>query len=677
MSKTPCLAACCGTIALIVGSSAFAQRGAIPLIDREVLFGNPDRASVQISPDGRQLAWLGPKEGVLNVWVAPVNDIDAAQCVTNDTYRGIRNYTWAFNNSHIVYLQDTGGDENFLAYSVNLSSNETQPLTPFEGSRVSIQQTSWKYPDEMILAINKRNPAIFDLYRANVVTGELKLIRENPDEMSFTSWITDEDFNVRLAQKFSMDGGNEWYTVNEDGSTELWQKVSMEDTLTTGWGGFDKTGSVLYGIDSRDRDTGAATATNLKTGKTTILASDPRADAGGFVSHPTENTVQAISFTYDRVKWTILDDAISDDFAYLRTVADGDFNITSRSIDDKTWTLAYVLDSGPVEYYLYDNEHNKAKFLFTNRTKLENLPLAKMHPTIIKSRDGLNLVGYYTLPVQTDTDEDGIPDEPLATVLFVHGGPWARDSWGYNPYHQWLANRGYAVLSVNYRGSTGFGKNFINAGNHEWAAKMHNDLLDAVDWAIGKGIADETRIGIMGGSYGGYATLVGVTFTPDKFACGVDIVGPSNIITLLNTIPPYWKPAMELFKRRVGDHTTEEGREFLMSRSPISRVDQIKKPLLIGQGANDPRVNQDESDQIVKAMRKKNIPVTYVLFPDEGHGFARPENRMAFNAVTEGFLAQHLGGRYQPIDDDFNGSTVTIPEGANQVPGVTDALNGR
>jgi dipeptidyl aminopeptidase/acylaminoacyl peptidase len=295
-----------------------------------------------------------------------------------------------------------------------------------------------------------------------------------------------------------------------------------------------------------------------------------------------------------------------------------------------------------------------------------------MRPVVIPARDGLKLVSYLTLPPEVDEDR---PPRPLPMVLDVHGGPWARDEWGFNAVHQWLANRGYAVLSVNFRGSTGFGKEFTNAGNREWAGKMHDDLLDAVDWAVEQKIADRGRVAILGGSYGGYATLVGLTFSPDVFACGVDIVGPSNILTLLSTIPPYWQPMVQMFKDRVGDFTTHEGKTFLEERSPLSRVDRIARPLLIGQGANDPRVKQAESDQIVRLMRQKEIPVTYVLYPDEGHGFARPENRLSFNAVVEAFLAQHLGGRYEPVGDDFAGSSISVPTGADGVPGLSEALS--
>ncbi len=416
------------------------------------------------------------------------------------------------------------------------------------------------------------------------------------------------------------------------------------------------------------------TALDLTTGTTAILAEDPRADVAGAMVHPTEETIQAVSFTYARTEWKVLDPAIRGDLDYLKTVAAGDILVTSRTLDDRLWTVAFLLDNGPARSYLYDRAKKQATFLFTNRRALEGLSLARMYPRVITSRDGLSLVSYLTLPPEADRRGDGRPDRPLPLVLLVHGGPWARASWGLDPEHQWLANRGYAVLSVNFRGSTGFGKAFINAATKQWAGKMHEDLLDAVDWAVRERIAQRDKVCIMGGSYGGYATLVGLTFTPEAFACGVDIVGPSNLITLLNTIPPYWEPGMAMFTTRVGDHRTEDGRKLLASRSPLTFVDRIQRPLLIGQGANDPRVKQSEADQVVAAMQKKSIPVTYVLYPDEGHGFARPENSLSFNAVVEAFLSQYLGGRYEPVGNDFKGSTITVPTGAGGVPGLEAAL---
>ncbi|MFI4873482.1 MAG: S9 family peptidase [Phycisphaerales bacterium JB061] len=675
------LAAICG---LSIGfttqaSSTSIEPGAksardVEVISREVLFGNPERASFQASPDGKTLSWLAPKDGVLNVYVAPIDDIDNAKAVTNDDYRGIRQYFWAENGTHIIYMQDTGGDENFHAYSVNLETGERLELTPFEGARAQIQQTSKLFPNHILVSVNNRNPQLFDIYKVDVTSGERELVFENEGYLGFN---TDDQFNVRFAARYEADGSVSYFEV--DGSEvkeDVYLNVPSADALTTQIVGFNTEGDKLYIIDSRTGNTAALFVKDMNTGQTDMLYEHPKADISGAMGNPETGEVEAVAANYLRTEWKILDDAVAEDLKYLRTVQDGDISISSRVKDDTLWTVAYVRDDGPVEYYTYDRTAKKAEYVFSNRPALEDKPLAKMHPTVIESRDGLNLVSYLTLPVWTDTDGDARPEEALPMVLLVHGGPWARDQWGYNSYHQWLSNRGYAVLSVNYRGSTGFGKDFINAGNFEWAGKMHDDLIDAVNWAEAEGIADPDRVAIMGGSYGGYATLVGLTFTPDTFACGVDIVGPSSLVTLLNSIPPYWKPAMELFNQRVGNLSTEEGRELLESRSPLNFIEKIKKPLLIAQGANDPRVKQSEADQIVEAMTQKEIPVTYILFPDEGHGFARPENSMAFNAATEAFLAEHIGGRYEPIDDDIDGSTMQVPTGAEGVPGLKDAMGG-
>ena len=660
-----------------------------PLISRDILFGNPDKASVQVSPDGQYLSFLAPVNNVLNVWVAPADAPEKAEPVTRDTLRGIRIYFWAHTNKHIIYLQDLAGDENWQVHVVDITTKEDRNLTPFEEipgpdgkplrlpngkplrPQAQIVSVSHKFADEILVGLNNRNPQFHDIYRLNILTGELKLIQPNDRFMSFQY---DEDYNIRYASQMTPDGGIEIFEPDGRGGWKLAQSIPMEDTLTTSPVGFDKTGTVLYMIDSRGRNTAALIALDTRTGEKKLIFEDPRADVRGIILHPTEKNIQAVAVEYLRVEWTILDENIKPDMEYLKSVSAGDINLTSRTLDDRFWTVAYALDDGPVKYYFYDRITRTARFLFTNRRDLEGLKLAKMHPVVIKSRDGLNLVSYLTLPWWHDPDNDSRPDKPLPMVLYVHGGPWARDSWGYNSIHQWLANRGYAVLSVNFRGSTGFGKDFINASNLEWGGKMHDDLIDAVNWAIENRIADKNKIAIMGGSYGGYATLVGMTFTPEVFACGVDIVGPSNLRTLLESIPPYWKPMMELFATRVGDPRTEEGRKLLESRSPLNYVDRIRRPLLIGQGANDPRVKQSESDQIVKAMQAKNIPVTYVLYSDEGHGFARPENRLSFFAVAELFLARHLGGRAEPIGDDFEGSTIQVPHGAEHIPGLLEAL---
>ncbi len=687
-----------------------------PILPRAVLFGNPDKASAQLSPDGKHIAYLAPVNGVLNVFVGPVggtdvsNDIANAKPVTQDTKRGIRNYFWAYDNTHILYTQDQGGDENWKVYATNVKTATTKDLTPFDtipgpngqpikrptgrnpdGSVVmttvrpaaQIAGVSDKFPSEILVGLNNRNEEYHDLYRCNIETGELKLIYTNNEWASITA---DDTFTLRFAERQTQEGGGEIHQFNADATgTTLFEKVGMEDAFTTSLAGFDKSNSIVYLNDSRERNTSALYAVEINTRKKGLIAEHPKADIGGAIVHPTEKTIQAVQFNYTMPEWKVLDKSIEADLNYLKTVNPGEIDISSRTRDDSRWIVTFVQDNGPPKVYLYDRtsgggagKAGSAKFLFTLRSKLEGATLASMKPEVIKSRDGLDLVSYLTLPPGTDKNNDARPDAgAVPMVLLVHGGPWARDQWGYNGTHQWLANRGYAVLSVNFRGSTGFGKDFTNAGNLNWATTMHNDLVDAVNWAVDHKVAIKDKVAIMGGSYGGYATLAGLTFTPEVFACGVDIVGPSNLVTLLNSIPAYWAPMIEQMTKRVGDHRTEDGQKFLLSRSPITFVDKIQRPLLIGQGANDPRVKQTEADQIVEAMKARNIPVTYVLFPDEGHGFARPENRMAFNAVTEAFLAEHLGGRVEPIGEDIRKSTADIRAGVEQVHGLSEATGKR
>ena len=648
------------------------QTDAPPLIPRQVFLGNPDKASPQISPDRAWLGYLAPVDGVLNVWVAPAEKPAEARPVTRDTGRGVRMYSWTYSRARIVYLQDSDGDENWHIYTVDLDSGEIRDLTPIEGVRAEVQQVSPQHPRHLLVGLNDRDPRFHDIHRIDLVTGERTLVQRNEQ---FSGFVTDDDFNLRFALRPTSDGGMEYLQKAGENEWVPLFTIGMEDSMTTWPLGFDRSGRVLHMTDSRGRNTAALKSLDLESGTETLLAADPRADARGAMVHPTEKSIQAVSFTYERKSWKVLDESIAADLEYLATVAPGEIEVVSRTLDDSCWIVAYLLDDGPVRYYRYQRGPRDARFLFTNRGDLEGLPLVKMHPAVIPSRDGLDLVCYYSLPRESDPDGSGRPARPAPMVLMVHGGPWGRDTWGYDPGFQLLANRGYAVLSVNFRGSTGFGKEFVNAANHEWAGRMHDDLIDAVSWAVDRGIADPERVAVMGGSYGGYATLVGMTFTPETFACGVDIVGPSNLVTLLESIPPYWEPQVDLFASRVGDHRTEEGREFLQQRSPLARVDNIRRPLLIGQGANDPRVKQSESDQIVQAMREKEIPVTYVLYPDEGHGFARPENNLSFFAVTEAFLASCLGGRYEPAGEDLAGSSITVPAGAESVPGLQEALD--
>ena len=637
---------------------------AVPIIPRNVLIGDPERSSVRLSPDGSMLAFLAPLDGVMNVWVAPVDDVGAAHPVTGDRHRGIHVFVWAFTNEHIIYLQDKNGDENWHIYLVNLASKDMQDLTPVpDGIRADLfeQGMSYRFPREILIGLNDRDPQYHDIYRVNLDTGARTLVRENPEFMGFH---IDQEFRIRLATRQISEGGKECLMLTESGTWETLFKVDLNDAVTTSPAGFDETGNILYLLDGRGRNTSALTTLDLTTGKQEVVAYDARADVANILLHPRHRTLQGVSFNYMRVEWRILDPSLTGDFEQLRALHEGDIDIVSRTLDDRLWIVAYKSDEKPILYYLYRREPESSKntlqFLFANRPALLGLPLTRMQPLVIPARDGLELVSYLSLPSGSVTDNRLRPSQPLPMVLWVHGGPWYRTSWGYDPVHQWLANRGYAVLDVNFRGSSGFGKDFINASNMEWGGKMQEDLLDAVDWAIGEGIADPARIAISGGSYGGYASLVGLAFTPEKFACGIDLVGPSNLVSLLCSFPPYWEPVIQTFINRVGNHRTEEGRQFLLQRSPLTHAKSIQRPLLIAQGANDPRVTQAESDHIAAAVNQNGVDVTYLLYPDEGHGLEKPENWLSFCAIAETFLARHLGGRFEPIGNEAAGSSMKV-----------------
>lgn len=633
------------------------------LIQREVLFGNPDKIMTRLSGDGKHISFIAPKDGVLNVWVAPANDLSNAKVITDEKIRGISRYFWAKNNKHIIYAQDKSGDENWHLYSVNIENLEQKDLTPLDGVRASVLKLSNNFPSEMLVLLNDRVAEYHDIYRVNIETGERTSVYENKEK--FASFVSDEDFAIRFAYKMLPSGEGEMY-IFEQGKTDspkLFQKIATEDMLTTSPLHITRDGTFLYMIDSTGQDTSALMQVNLATQEKKLIHINPKADISDLLVNPISKIVQAVSVEYLKKEWKIIDNAIAQDIVKLQKIDTGNIEIVSRTRRDDKWVVAFLQDDGPIKYYLYNRENNEAKFLFVSNSLQKDVPLAKMHPVKIKSRDGLDLVSYLTVPRWLDNGS-GNPSAPAPTVLYVHGGPNARDAWGFNAVHQWLANRGYAVLSVNYRGSTGFGKGFINAGDGEWARAMQDDLEDAVAWAIDNKIAQKDKIAIMGGSYGGYATLVGMTRTPDLFAAGIDIVGPSNLETLLNSIPPYWKPMMAHLNKIIGASAdTEEGLAFLKERSPLTYADKIKKPLLIVQGANDPRVKQAESDQIVAAMVKHRIPVVYLLYPDEGHGLVRPENRLSMYACAEVFLANFLGGDHIPHDNIFPGSTIEVKEG--------------
>jgi dipeptidyl aminopeptidase/acylaminoacyl peptidase len=605
----------------------------VDLIPRSVLFGNPERVSPRVSPDGGRLAWLAPVEGVLNVWVATI-DLEGATPVTEDRDRGIRSFLWAHDGRHLLYVQDRGGDENWRLYDVDLETMASRDLTPFEGVQAQVIDVDKRFPTEVLVGLNRDNEQLHDVYHLDLVTGELVKIVENP---GFVGWVADADLVVRAGLAPEADGG--FVLMVRDDDEAEWRplaQVPAEDALTSWPVAFTRDGGSLLAISSIDANTGRLVRADLNTASVEVLVEDPDNDVADVRLHPDTRRVQLVTVAKERAEYVVLDPEIDADFVAIRSLHSGDPVLQGHDDADAVWLVGFTNDSGPIPYFAYDRRAKEARFLFEHQPDLSRYRQAAMEPFVYEARDGLAVHGYLTFPVDT-------PREQLPTVLVVHGGPWARDEWGFQPEGQWLANRGYLCVQVNYRGSTGYGKRFVTAGDREWGGKMQDDLVDAVGWVVDQGFADPGRVAIYGGSYGGYAALAGAAFTPELFRCAVDIVGPSNLETLIRSVPPYWAPLIAQFHSRIGDPDTDA--EFLWSRSPLSRAKDIRVPLLIAQGANDPRVKQAESEQIVAALTEAGIDHEYMLFPDEGHGFAKPENRLRFYAAAERFLARHLGGR--------------------------------
>lgn len=622
-----------------------------PLIPREVLLGNPERARPRLSPDGKRFAWLAPDaKNVLQVWIKTVGKEDD-KVITADKKRGIRQYWWAKNNRTLIYAQDTEGDENFHLYGVDLDTLNVRDLTPVQGARAFLIDLLPEFPEEMLVSTNIRNRQLFDIQRINLKTGAIDLDTENPGDVS--SWVSDSKFQARAAIATLPNGGTEirvrddrkspWRSLVKVGPDEILEAVS-----------FSADGKSIFLKSSIGRDTAALIEKDLATGKEKVVAESVEVDAEEVVINPKTYAIEAVAFAPGRSEWKIVDPKVKDDFAGIAKLQDGDFTVVDRTEADDIWLVTFDSDTKPGRTYQWDRKAKTGKLLLSARPKLDAYTLAKVKPVVITARDGLKMHGYLTLPA-------GVEPKNLPMVLNPHGGPWARDRWGFNGFTQLFANRGYAVLQVNFRGSTGYGKKHLYAGNKQWGLKMHDDLIDAVNWAVKEGVADAKRVGISGGSYGGYSALAGVTFTPEVFACAVDIVGPSNLKTLIGSIPPYWKTFRAIFDVRMGNVDDPKDAELVKAASPLFKADKIVRPLLIGQGANDPRVKQAESEQIVAAIEKSGGSCTYVLYPDEGHGFARPENRIDFEARQEAFLAATLGGRFEPMPGDkIPGSTAVV-----------------
>ncbi|HEX2191957.1 MAG TPA: prolyl oligopeptidase family serine peptidase, partial [Acidimicrobiales bacterium] len=516
---------------------------AVPLVPREVLFGNPERTSPRISPDGSRLAWLAPDEGVLNVWVGTVGGTES-RVVTRDRDRGIRSFYWAHDRRHLLYVQDKGGDENWRLYDVDLETDEIRDLTPFEDVQARVEELDKRFPDHVLVGLNRENPELHDVYRLDLRTGELEKVTANP---GFVALLADAEWKVRAGIAPTPDGGlNLMVRDTEDAEWRQLLEVGQEDALTTEPVDFTLDGTALYGITSLGANAGRLVRLDSASGDMDVIAEDPTYDVTAVRLDPDTREPQVVVFLRDRADYRVLDPAVADDVEALLGLSPGDPFLVGHDDSDRVWLVAYTLDDGPVRYYAWDREQGRPTFLFEHQPALSDYQLAKMEPFSFTARDGLTIHGYLTFP-------PGLPAHELPTVLNVHGGPWARDVWGFDPEAQWLANRGYLCVQVNYRGSTGYGKAFVNAGDKEWGAKMHDDLLDAVQHVVDKGWADRDRVAIYGGSYGGYAALVGATFTPDVFRCAVDIVGPSNLKTLIESIPPYWAPLVAQFHTRVGN----------------------------------------------------------------------------------------------------------------------------
>jgi dipeptidyl aminopeptidase/acylaminoacyl peptidase len=643
-----------------------------PIIDREIFFGDPELAGAQISPSGKYITFLKPYNGVRNIWVKERNQkFEEARPLTADTKRPIGNYFWSNDSKYVLYVQDQGGNENYRIYAVDPTEKgdpvpHARDLTPLDNVRAMIIDLPRVRPDEMIIGLNDRNPQLHDVYKLKISTGERTLIRNNDDNIA--GWMTDLNGDLRIGIRQTEDGGSEILKLNGDKLESIYNVTSEEAANPVR---FTPDGNSFYLISNKgdNVDKTELLLFDLNTGKTKLVEKDPMNEvdiASAFFSRKTNELIATVYIGAKRRVYPKTKEFENVFTTLKKLLPEGDINFTSSTEDENLWIVNVSRDVDPGSTYLFDINAGKVELLYKSRPNLPTEYLAPMEPVSYKARDGMTIHGYLTLP-------KGIEHKKLPVVMFIHGGPWARDFWGYSPYAQFLANRGYAVFQPNFRGSTGYGKKYLNAGNKQWGTgSMQHDITDAVKYLIDKGIADPARIAISGGSYGGYATLAGLAFTPDLYACGFSIVGPSNIITLLNSIPPYWAPIKKTFAIRVGDMEKPEELEMLKKQSPLNSAANIQAPLYVVQGANDPRVKKAESDQIVVALRDLNRQVEYMVAPDEGHGFAGLENRLAMVVAMEQFFAKHLNGRVQEdvrdaiknrleaITVDIN--TVTLPK---------------
>jgi len=666
--------------------------GADPLIPFEALLLKASYEAPKISPDGKRIAVLGQVDGVGNLMLADVGDPTNLKPLTHDKGRGFQahtiwdepTYRWAPGGKYLFYIRDDKGDENWVLYSLDPASGESRQLTPAQGVRVAGLRTSPKFPDEVMFGMNHPGPGM-SYYRANAATGEVKLI---VDAKPYFLKLFDDDFNERVAVSQDKDLALLVSVKQKNGQWKQINKIEREDQSALaanhindeGGAVITADGKRLIGFTSQGLDTTALTSYDFATGKRTVIALDKQVDIKRAIVHPATGEPQAYVRNFTIAEWKVLDPSLQKDFDTLAAMNLGEMEIESRSADDRKWIVSFMKPEYPIRYFLYDRDGGKSTQLGLSTPQLAQMKLSGMLPIVTKSSDGFDLVSYISYPSWTKVDANGIPASPQPVVTIVHGGPGdERARFAFAPLAQWLTNRGYALFLVNFRGTPGFGKKFINAEKHEWGGAMNRDVIEQVHYLVDKKIADPKRLAIFGGSYGGYETLAAMTLTPGEFACGDAVVGPSNLETF---IVGYGKDSPEgnaaQWYPRLGDPRTPEGLKLLKERSPFNYADKTKGSMLIVQGANDIRVPTNESEQVVNAMDKAGVKVTYLLYPDEGHGLIRTENNRSFLSISEVFFGECLGGRYESLSSaSVEGSSVKVPVGVERIPGLKEALAAR
>ena len=601
---------------------------------KHVLFSSPDKIGPQISPDGTKITYIAMYNGVWNIWIKSIDKNDDRP-LTHDTGIGITTYSWLLDNQHLIYMQQQDQNSSHI-FKFNIATRKIIDITPYKNVNARIISYRREFPDTMLISLNRNHPALYDVYKWDLKTDMITLVEKNLGNV--TGWIADNNLVIKGAMCANQDGSTCLLIRDYPGAT--WKEVirwEFEDSAQSSPVGFAQDNRRIYIRDSRNSNTNRLILLDPATKETQIVAQDETYDLSGIFADPVNHELISVTFTKERKEVVLLNDTYAEDFKTIKTLDHGDFSITDSSVDFNKWLILFSKDNGPSSYYIYDRTTKTGKFLFFNNGSLSQYELAYSEPITFEARDNLKIHGYLTYPTGV-TEKTNLP-----IVVLVHGGPWVRDTWGFQPTVQWLATRGYAVLQVNFRGSAGYGKEFLNAGNKEWGRKMHHDIEDAVKWAVEKNIADKNKVAIFGSAYGGYEAMVAAAFSPDTFCCAVNIVGPLDLNKLANSFPKEYSHFKGSFIKRVGD--PEKEKDLLTDRSPITRIEDIKIPVMIAQGKLDPRTSKEDSDKLVRHLRTKNINTEYLIFEDEGHGFVKPHNNMHFFATAEMFLARHLGGR--------------------------------